>query len=180
MHVAFRGDKSNAWKVKNRVAMLGGKQINEFQACCVWTLVVMNYCKFICFFIMFLCVTACMFLNLDGGRNSGKHYFYSVKFMQVRNHQLATLRNPKLELPIFLFGRPAPHPNSALPKWSLNLGKLGSFFSHVTSGKRNVSSRKMDSANYIVFVVRNARPRTLCSFVLQNIVCGLMFFIVFV
>ena len=37
-------------------------------------------------------------LNLDGGRNNGKPYFYSTKLMQVRIHQLATLRTGKIKL----------------------------------------------------------------------------------
>ena len=37
--------------------------------------------------------------NLDGGRNCGKPDFYNVNVMQVRIHQLATLRNRKIELP---------------------------------------------------------------------------------
>ena len=45
MHVAFRSDTRDAWKVKNRALMLGGKQINEFQACCVPSFVYGEYSK---------------------------------------------------------------------------------------------------------------------------------------
>ena len=37
-------------------------------------------------------------LNLDGGRNNGKPYFYSTTLVQVRSHQLAALRNRKIRL----------------------------------------------------------------------------------
>ena len=36
--------------------------------------------------------------NLDGDRNNGKHYFYNVKCMQVRIHQLVTLSNREIRL----------------------------------------------------------------------------------
>ena len=43
--MSFLSDKRDAWKVNNRAPMLGGKQINEFQACCVRAFVYGKYCK---------------------------------------------------------------------------------------------------------------------------------------
>ena len=45
IQVSFCIDKSDAWKVKNRAPMLGGKQINEFQACSARAFVHCKYCK---------------------------------------------------------------------------------------------------------------------------------------
>ena len=41
----FQSDKSDGWKVNICTPMLGGKQINEFQTCCVWIFVFSEYCK---------------------------------------------------------------------------------------------------------------------------------------
>ena len=45
IQVGVRRDKSNPWKVNNQAPMLGGKQINGVQACCVRPSIFNEYCK---------------------------------------------------------------------------------------------------------------------------------------
>ena len=58
---------------------------------------VANHANLSCIAIYSVMRGLCL-LNLDGGRNNGKPYFYNAKSMHARIHQLATLRSRKIKL----------------------------------------------------------------------------------